>query len=205
MKDSVRWYLWFAAFRVLNVYFIQSQFDPDEYWQNLEPSYCHVFWEAKESCPGWTWEWKRRPAQTEIHSFFDMLLSGLDGPVRSYASIVPTLVFYSVIKRFGLDSSWMVSRGPLILNAILVAATTDWSIWYMSRWISPLSSRKQTPQQDLNDRKSLAFWCTHCSLTSWFNAYTLVRTYSNSIETVLLSVSIALCSPVGEQFIRYRK
>lgn len=209
MKDSVRWYLWFVAFRVINVYFIQSQFDPDEYWQNLEPSYCHVFGDTVDSCPGWTWEWKRRPAQTEIHSFSDLLLSGLDGPVRSYASILPTLIFYSIIKQFGLDTSWMVSRGPVILNAVLVAATTDWSIWYMSRWITPLSSSKQQQQQqhDRNDQRSLAFWCTYCSLTSWFNAYALVRTYSNSLETVLLSLSVALCSPVRKHyfFIRSRK
>lgn len=40
-----------------------------------------------------------------------------------------------------------------------------------------------------------AFWCVYCSLSSWFNAYTLIRTYSNSIETMLLSLSFALVSP----------
>jgi GPI mannosyltransferase 3 len=201
MKDSVRWYLGFVVFRIINVFFIQTQFDPDEYWQNLEPSYCQVFVEAKDDCPGLTWEWKRRPASIEIHSFADALKLGLQGPVRSYASVLPTLLFYSFIKHFGFDSSWMVSRGPLILNAVLVASSTDWAIWYSSRWISPSSPNKPTGQRGESHPYTLAFWCAYCSLTSWFNAYALVRTYSNSVETALLSLSLALVSPVGRRFI----
>ena len=40
---TLKLFLFFTAFRLANVLLIQSQFDPDEYWQNLEPSYCYVF------------------------------------------------------------------------------------------------------------------------------------------------------------------
>ncbi|VEU38444.1 unnamed protein product [Pseudo-nitzschia multistriata] len=205
-------FLFFAAFRILNVFLIQSQFDPDEFWQNLEPSYCRVFGEDlafdnNSRCPGLTWEWKRRRQERYYDelpgSWSDRLADaftfGLEGPVRSFSSILPTLVFYAVIKRYKWDSSWMVSRGPLIVNAIFVAAVTDWCVWYSSRWMKSMTTgNEHNSKARREDRKNrnIVFWCIYCSLTSWFNGYTLVRTYSNSLETSLLAVSFALISPV---------
>ena len=208
---TLKLFFFFAAFRIANVFLIHSQFDPDEYWQNLEPSYCYIFGDDDpidegSSCPGLTWEWKRRqqhhhtiPLVMDQHwsrPFIDAFSFGLEGPVRSFTSIVPTLLFYAVIKKYQWDSSWMVSRGPLIINAIFVAAVTDWTVWYMSRWMKP--TKQGDSNSNRNERKkTVMFWCVYCSLSSWFNAYTLVRTYSNSLETVLLALSCALVSPVG--------
>jgi hypothetical protein len=44
---------------------------------------------------------------------------------------------------------------------------------------------------------SVINFCIYCCITSWFNGYALVRTYSNSLETVLVSLSVALVSPVS--------
>jgi phosphatidylinositol glycan class B len=213
-------FLFFTAYRIANVILIQSQFDPDEYWQNLEPSYCYVFgddptFDEQSSCPGLTWEWKRRQLQGHIASssnddrnwsctFIDSISFGLQGPVRSFASILPTLIFYSVIKKYRWDSSWMVSRGPFVLNAILVAATTDWTVWYTSKWMQSTIKRRSNGAKNDERRNSIIFWCVYCQLSSWFNAYTLIRTYSNSLETLLLSLSFALISPVGSVRMRYK-
>ena len=214
---TLKVFLFFAAFRIANVFLIQSQFDPDEYWQNLEPSYCYIFgddqtFDEESSCPGLTWEWKRRRQQhpelaaaasdnddehwsSPVINFF---LFGLEGPVRSFASILPTLIFYWIIKKYGWDSSWMVSRGPLIVNSIFVAAAVDWTVWYTSKWMSRSSIKDQSEDNKNPKRKNdIVFWCIFCQLSSWFNAYTLTRTYSNSLETLLLSLSFALVSQVG--------
>ena len=246
-------YIALVIFRITNVFLIQSQFDPDEYWQNLEPSYCHIFGGGGDSydnnpasCPGLTWEWKRRRQNNQQEQqqqqndsdsnrnswstlLIDFFIIGLEGPVRSFASIVPTLLYYAIIKRYKWDSSWMVSRGPLFINAIFVTAVTDWTVWYMSRWMKPTTTtttvttttkqqqddsnttttttndnnnRHQYANENENEQKQndLTFWCVYCSITSWFNAYTLIRTYSNSLETVLLAVSLALVSPVCGSF-----
>lgn len=206
-----------VVFRIANVFLIQSQFDPDEYWQNLEPAYCHVFGNndpasssSQSSCPGLTWEWKQRRSQQDMviasnngehwsRPFKDLFLLGLESPVRSYASILPTLIFYAIIKKYRLDSSWMVSRGPVFVNAICVAALTDYTVWYMSRWMRPtrkMEHHQQKKQQHSNDCNDTTFWCIYCSVTSWFNAYALIRTYSNSIETAIFSLSLALVSPL---------
>jgi GPI mannosyltransferase 3 len=187
MMKSVVIFLAFSIFRVLNVLLIQSQFDPDEYWQQLEPAYCHVFASSSgERCPGLTWEWKRRPRRTDFVNLEEFVSIGLQGPVRSYASILPTLFFYHIIKYVGVDSSWMVARGPVILNAILVAASTDWCVWYLSGFLCP-------PKHD--SLLSIRKWCVYGSISSWFMGYALIRTYSNSLETVLLALSLALVAP----------
>lgn len=191
MAKRLGMFLFFCVFRIVNVFLIQSKFDPDEYWQQLEPAYCEVFMKAGNPCPGLTWEWKRRPPSTEINSLSDFLEVGMKGPLRSYASILPTLIFYHAIKYFGLDSPWAVARGPVFLNAILVAAPTDWSVWYLSRWMMP-----QTQSRDGSLSTFQSLWCTYCVLSSWFCAYALVRTYSNSLETLLLMISLCLVGPV---------
>ena len=210
-------FLFLAAFRVANVFFIQSQFDPDEYWQNLEPSYCYVFGDDPDfsegsSCPGLTWEWKRRRKSHGMVSSDDdswsslvinFLLFGLEGPVRSFASILPTLIYYLMIKKFRWDSSWMVSRGPLMINAVFVAAATDWTVWYESKRLR--SAVQEHSKESKNEEKGygIVFWCIFCQLSSWFNAYTLTRTYSNSLETLLLSLSLALVSQVRHEVVQF--
>lgn len=170
-----------CIFRVANLSLVQSQFDPDEYWQGLEPAYCQVF----GSCDGLTWEWKRRSQITNIECFKDFLVQGLEGPVRSYVSIFPTIVFYYIVKFVGVDSTYMISRGPLFVNAILVAAPTDWSVWNMAQW---MTGGRENPSRR---------WYLYATLTSWFNGYALVRTYSNGLETVCLSLGLCLVSPVS--------
>ena len=211
---SLKLFLCFTLFRIANVFLIQSQFDPDEYWQNLEPSYCYIFgdgtsFDKDSSCPGLTWEWKRRGSYGEItassnseehwsSAVMHFFMFGFQGPVRSFASILPTLLFYWVIKTFGWDSPWMVARGPFVLNSILVAAATDWTVWYASKWMKSTINGHSNNDLKIDEMKNgLVFWCVYCQLSSWFNAYTLIRTYSNSLETLLLSVSLALVSPVG--------
>jgi hypothetical protein len=121
------------------------------------------------------------------------------------------MIFYYLLQYFQWDTTWMVSKGPQILNAIFVAATTDWSIWYMSQWMlmSTIKRTDQTKNADaqksrrlqnvvaMGDDNSAFNFCVYCCLTSWFNAYALVRTYSNSLETLLIAWSVALVSPVS--------
>jgi GPI mannosyltransferase 3 len=264
--STLKWFGFFAFVRILNVvWLIQSQFDPDEYWQNLEPSYCLIFWQKQQQqqnhihhsnnnnhnvddisnsdCPGWTWEWKRRwspppnrptndnnvievEGESTMAYFWwgvggsydsNIVNRAMEGPVRSFASIIPTLILYWFLRRMGWDTRWMVAKGPLVINAVLVAAVTDTCVWYASQWMdmndddndddkkhgedkeginkSNTSSNKSRRSSSSSALSSISFWCAYCSLSSWFNAYALVRTYSNSLETVLLTLSLVLVGP----------
>jgi hypothetical protein len=88
----------------------------------------------------------------------------------------------------GWDFPWMISKGPLFLNAVLVAAPVDVSIWIAAHFI-PASKMMYS-----NDLANISLFF---SLTSWFQGYALIRTYSNSLEAMLLAVGVALVSPVS--------
>jgi phosphatidylinositol glycan class B len=187
------WLVFFALciFRAANTFLVHSYFDPDEFWQTMEPAYCQAF-NGTQDCPGYTWEWKRRAPKTDTFVEHSLL-----GPARSYISVLPTYLFFDLLKRFEWDTYWLVSRGPMILAAVTVAAPTDLAVWYIARWLRPLQTTTQ--------RSNLAAWCLFCSLFSWFNGYASIRTFANGQETALLTVAVALMSPelIGNVNARY--
>lgn len=167
-------FVFLCLFRILNVFVIQSYFDPDEFWQTIEPAYCTVF---QPKC-AWTWEWTRRASTlSDNNNNNNIIETSLWGPARSFVSVLPTIVFYQILQFLNIQSHWWISRGPMIWNAVLVAAPTDWAITYSGMWLWGNN------------------WALLASLTSWFQAYSLVRTFANSQETMILSVAVALVSP----------
>ncbi|DBA74157.1 TPA: hypothetical protein ACH3X1_010956 [Trebouxia sp. C0004] len=72
-----------------------------------------------------------------------------------------------------LDTSWVIARSPQLLQASF-AAITDIFVYKLAR---------------LHFGQRAARWTLLCQLINWFNAYCLVRTYSNSFE--------ALCTVTG--------
>jgi GPI mannosyltransferase 3 len=175
-------FIMICLFRILNTLLVQSYFDPDEFWQTMEPAYCQVFVTDQARCPGYTWEWKRRAPITASN----IVESSMEGPARSYLSIVPAYCYFHLLKYFGIDTLWLVSRGPLILNAVIVAAPIDMAVWYVGRWLEPRKNQMYPV---------LPLWCLFCSLSSWFNGYTLVRTLANCQENLLLIASVMMISP----------
>ena len=165
-------FLFLCVFRSLNVILVQSYFDPDEFWQTIEPAYCTVF-QPNQPC-AWTWEWTRRPSEEHVSDIID---SSLWGPARSFVSVLPTVVFYRILQLLHIQSNGWIARGPMLWNAILVAAPTDWAIAYAGVWLWG------------------NHWALLASLLSWFQAYSLVRTFANSQETMLLTVAVALTCP----------
>ena len=146
MKDAKAYGVIFAClclYRSLNVLLIQTQFDPDEHWQTLEPAYCYAF---NRSC-ALTWEWTRRAMASE--SLWEKLWHG---PLRSHLAILPTYIFYVVIKFLRVDTPFLVAKGPMLVHAVFVAAPTDYLVWYLA------------------DRPSSSQWSLFCNLTSWFQA-----------------------------------
>jgi phosphatidylinositol glycan class B len=160
-----------CVFRMVNAWFVDSQFDPDEYWQTLEVAYCHVFGGTMKTtnCVA-TWEWTG------------------DSPIRSYVSILPVWLLYKVLQLTGHDTSMFVAKGPSLLYALCFAGPTDWIV---ARLASSLS--RSTPTVTISTTTTAAgLWALFCSITSWFHGYCLVRTYTNSIECFLITLITAL-------------
>ena len=285
-----RLFIYICIYRLVNAYIIRTQFDPDEYWQTLEPAYCLVFGSPSNEeeinidndniyddnkimnrygC-ALTWEWTRRwtpgddqstststttddsaimqsTISTSIHN---MLQQALHGPVRSYISILPTYWYYLACRAlFNLAyyddinhheeeidndnnaasinnniftrnykqvqtyikqsiqqySTYMISKGPVYLHAMLIVASTDLCVWLIATRLNNLQYTSSTATTTANHnmmqkserwKSSWPTWALACSITSWFHGYALIRTYANSIETVCLLAGIALLGQV---------
>jgi len=175
-RDLILLILVVLAIRLLNIQLIRSYFDPDEFWQTLEPAYCAAYF-PQQSCAGLTWEWKRRGPPDS-----GLIEGSLWGPARSYLSVVPTYWYYRVLQWLQLDSTIAVSRGPMYVATLLQAVPTDIAVWYTAHHLPRRNA--DTP-----------FWVLMFSLTSWFNAYSSVRTFANGQETMALAVAVALSCP----------
>lgn len=262
---------WISVYRLSNAWMIRTQFDPDEYWQTLEPAYCLVFGlpdhggsisshsanrgishlpdkQRMHGCAV-TWEWTRRwsPASSSSETiqytspssstrimrisqtFQTIIDQALHGPVRSYVSIFPTYCYYlacrslfnwatddkcttndescdfqSHLKQFiRQHSTYIISKGPAFVHAVLVAGPTDLSVWLIASRMNSLSSLPEANHDGIlisnkcKYSQSWQFWALVCSITSWFHGYALVRTYANSVETMFLLVGITLLGPVS--------
>lgn len=98
-------------------------------------------------------------------------------------------------------ATYLISKGPCLLHAMLIAAPTDLSVYLIADRLcnlqngynSSLSSQSSARRSIMS---SWPFWALLCTMTSWFHGYALIRTYANSMEAMCLSVGMALLGPV---------
>ncbi|XP_063044594.1 GPI mannosyltransferase 3 [Engraulis encrasicolus] len=100
-------YVFSVAFRLVNCFFVQTSFVPDEYWQSLEVSHRMVF-----NYGYLTWEW-------------------VEG-IRGYSYPLVFAVLYKVLHIFNYDVPQLLVWLPRVLQALL-AAYTDVKLYMIVR------------------------------------------------------------------------
>ena len=218
-----RLFLLLCIYRLFNAWMIRTQFDPDEYWQTLEPAYClafgyqheydTTFWGRDKTRYGCalTWEWTRRlamPNETESSAFSQFLQRAMHGPIRSYISVLPTYWYYLACRTF---FNWSESSSNDHIQAFVhrhasyiiskgpayLHAITVTATTDISIWCIASSLEQLGNVGKKHQSTSLSFWAVFLSLTSWFHGYALIRTYANCFETMCLALGIVLLSPVS--------
>ena len=203
MSSHFHLFFLLCLYRIINALLIQTQFDPDEYWQTLEPAYCIVFSSTANddvhNC-AYTWEWTRRydfsidTNPNSLSYLYHIWNQMLWGPIRSHIAILPTILFYFFARYFHVDTPFMIAKGPILINALFVAAPTDLAIYMISQQI--FSNNKMVRLKESSNCFDAAWWALMSSIFSWFHGYALIRTYSNSMECMILTVGIAILAKV---------
>lgn len=158
---------------------IKTYFNPDEYWQSLEVAHRLVFGcvgvlssdeEPTQSSQLWfahmgmgCW-YPLVPAPSLVCCSLSGAQPGIPCPLLSITTHT------KILRTLRLDTPTLVLLAPKLLQAC-VAAYTDYHVWQLATQLFGRHVAKAT----------LA-----CQLTSWFNAYCLVRTFSSSCEAGLL-------------------
>ncbi|GAA5843401.1 hypothetical protein JCM9279_002091 [Rhodotorula babjevae] len=167
-SSSRRIYSLALAIRLANACLSRAFFQPDEYWQALEPAHRWV-WGF-----GWaTWEWRVQPpgegAAGADGAAWELILQGGRGGIRSPLAVLPTAAAYSLLKAAALDSPALLALAPRLVQAC-IAASTDLAVTRLAR-------RTLGP--------AYVNAALFVSLSSFFNLHTATRTLSNSTETAL--------------------
>ncbi|PYI03713.1 GPI mannosyltransferase 3 [Aspergillus sclerotiicarbonarius CBS 121057] len=152
----LRVFLVLVAFRLLNALTVRTFFQPDEFFQSLEPAWQAAF--GDNHAPWITWEW-RHQLRSSLHPL-------LFTAVYSTADLLARLL--------RLSPAWqaeLLIAGPKIVQAI-IAAVGDLYTWRLACYVyNPLSQEAWA-----------ALALTVVSPWQWFCS---TRTLSNCLETSL--------------------
>ncbi|OTB06835.1 glycosyltransferase family 22 protein [Hypoxylon sp. CI-4A] len=148
------------AIRLINALCVRTFFQPDEYFQSLEPAWQMVF--GEDSGAWITWEWKHQ--------------------LRS--SIHPTIfaIGYWIVQSFGgagmaptVKAKWFIAA-PKVLQAGF-ASLSDWYSWRLAEKLYGHSSAG-------------AWSVLLMTLLNPWQWYTSTRTFSNCLETTLTAMAL---------------
>ncbi|EGG23229.1 putative transmembrane protein [Cavenderia fasciculata] len=94
--------------------------------------------------------------------------------IRSYLHPMMFSALFHLLKYLNIDSTWLVIMAPKLLQGV-AAAIGDFYLYLLSKSLFG---------------KDTAKWALTCQLISWYMFVCIVRTYSNSIETILFVISL---------------
>ncbi|SCV70356.1 BQ2448_1750 [Microbotryum intermedium] len=170
------------------------------YWQSLEVAHRIVFGYGYKS-----WEWRATSTingGATADQLWSTLTRGGQGGIRSPLYPMLFVPLYWTLAQLGLDEGPILILAPRLVQAAF-AATTDIAVMRIAdRLIGEQYGPAAVSLCFLPSSFSLAPALTQsqfpppaqlfCSLTSFFNFHTSTRTFSNSMETSLTTMAIAL-------------
>ncbi|KAH8820062.1 Alg9-like mannosyltransferase family-domain-containing protein [Xylogone sp. PMI_703] len=142
--------------RLINALFVHTFFQPDEYFQALEPAWQIAF--GKESGAWITWEWQNQ-LRSSLHPALFAAFYFVGNRVMTFLSMYPQ--FRAII----------LSVLPHVIQSV-IATVGDFCTWKLA--------------QKMYGRDSNATWAALilCCLSPW-EWFCSTRTFSNSLETTL--------------------
>ncbi|KAL2752649.1 glycosyltransferase family 22 protein [Sodiomyces alcalophilus JCM 7366] len=149
--------------RAFNAYWLLTFFQPDEYFQALEPAWQRAFGDA--SAAWLTWEWRLQLRSSLHPALFTAVYWIADGFTR----LIPSALVIH------LRPSILIAA-PKVLQ-VVSAAASDWYTWQLA---VKLYGRSSTSSW-------FALFMTICSPFQWFCS---TRTFSNSLETTLTIMAL---------------
>ncbi|KAF7182809.1 hypothetical protein CNMCM7691_002470 [Aspergillus felis] len=160
---SINIFLFLISFRLVNAFTVRTFFQPDEFFQSLEPAWQIAFGENQGA---WiTWEW-RHQLRSSIHPL-------LFAAVYSAADVVAQLLRLSPASRADL-----LVAAPKTVQAV-IAGLGDFYTWKLARYVYGAQSYETWATLAL----------TVVSPWQWFCS---TRTLSNCLETTITIVALYL-------------
>ena len=153
--------LFLIAFRICNALIIRTFFQPDEYFQSLEPAWQLAF--GNDSGAWITWEWKEH-LRSSIHPFLFSVVYKTADTISSMLNLAPS------------QRADFLLAAPKVFQAVLAAATDSFT-WRLAEKVYGVGGKSAMATLAL----------TVVSPWQWFCS---TRTLSNCLETTLTSAAL---------------
>ncbi|KAK2805808.1 hypothetical protein FQN50_006084 [Emmonsiellopsis sp. PD_5] len=155
--------LFLIAFRALNALCVRTFFQPDEFFQSLEPAWQIAF---GENSGAWiTWEWKHQ-LRSSIHPYIFAAVYYVSNLISEYLSLSP------------LSRADLLLAAPKLTQA-LFAAIGDYYTWKLARKV-------------YGNRNNEAWGALALTVLSPWQWFCSTRTLSNCLETTLTIAALYL-------------
>ncbi|KAK2794137.1 glycosylphosphatidylinositol anchor biosynthesis [Onygenales sp. PD_12] len=155
--------LFLIAFRALNALCVRTFFQPDEFFQSLEPAWQIAF--GKNSGAWITWEWKHQ-LRSSIHPYIFAAVYYVSNLMSEYLSLSP------------LSRADLLVAAPKLTQA-LFAAIGDYYTWKLARKV-------------YGNRSNEAWGALALTVLSPWQWFCSTRTLSNCLETTLTVAALYL-------------
>ena len=149
--------------RILTFLLLSSSYHPDEYYQYNEPAYSLVFLQPLSS--SLTWEWRE------------------EYQIRSFVSLIPLTLVYSLLKMFRIDYPIIIRNTPRLLQS-LFTMLSDVMLYVILK-------------QRYSSSSSVPYYTILTHLLSWMSLYCFGRTLANNNELILQTLGLLLWSSLS--------
>ncbi|AET38861.1 putative glycosylphosphatidylinositol-alpha 1,2 mannosyltransferase Ecym_3374 [Eremothecium cymbalariae DBVPG len=207
-----------VIWRMLNAFFTRSYFQPDEFWQTLEPAHVKAFGYGEL-----TWEWKiglrsyAFPLLFEIVYYFVQIVSWITSKIVLLAvfmfSFMKDQLFpennlanmmYSEMVTFPEEVKNMFEYygtiyGPKFLMALMAAIGEFYTVLLVRKMSLLILNKSDDNKGNSNTVCQLTVLLT---LTNFFNCFFITRTFINSFEMILTSIALYYWDWSGGDYIR---
>ncbi|KAI5928760.1 Alg9-like mannosyltransferase family-domain-containing protein [Camillea tinctor] len=148
------------AFRIINALCVRTFFQPDEYFQALEPAWHMIFGDNSGAWLTWEWTHKLRSSiHPAVFAFSYFIVQSFLGPSAAWK----------------LRTKWLIMAPKITQTGF--AALSDWYTWRLAERLYGPS----TPA---------AWSVLLMTLLNPWQWYTSTRTFSNCLETTLTSMAL---------------
>ncbi|SCV04245.1 LANO_0G09032g1_1 [Lachancea nothofagi CBS 11611] len=193
------------VFRIINCFFVRSFFQPDEFWQSLEPAHVKAFGYGQL-----TWEWKFGLRSYAFPFMFEIVYRAVALLAATIAFVVSINVdlFVLMAHNFASKSNFAwdmavemqsfprevseyieykgVIYGPKLLMAIIAAVGEFYAIRLTEKIYYKCFDRDEMSGRRAQLKKSALVLST----TNFFNCFMITRTFINSFEMDLTSIGL---------------
>lgn len=168
-------FLW----RLLNSLISRTYFQADEFWQTLEPAHWKAFGYGTI-----TWEWKEGFRSYAFPFLFEIV----------YRSI---FLWKSLYKFIGLNMDYWntieykaVLYLPKILMALIAAIGEYYMCLFITNFLCHINHEKKSLAKDQTYKEKVTKTVLILTMTNFFNGFFITRTFINSFEMTLTSISL---------------